>query len=424
MADNLYNFKIRRIPPTTLKDMCHSLCNDIRESMDQERDSILLKHNFNIDTAMPNDIEHYTDLCQAEPKTISRDLLAKEVQSFNSKMSSLNDKDCLIKTLRFIHTMESNKESSVYIAIDEVGVKKQSYERDRSAVKKRRSKLKGQQRAKQRKLNKKKNAVRLKEKFDFEQKSLSSWGDDKTNIHTTLVHIHWNNTSFMIKGESIDEALKQLVAFLLENNLLTSKRLVFFTDGARNLKKAIDEKFFYTSYHVILDWYHVSHYIMQVLSTSLNGSIEDKRADKSKVAKHIWFANVTKAIQVIEEFNKNGRVRNLGRLNSLIDYIKRRAESLSGYALRKELGYCNSSSQAEKSNDLAVARRQKHNGMSWSTIGSNDLSSLTVAKENNKLDEFIRQRQLQKMLCKVDWFKAQPSNDETPINAPEESNAA
>lgn len=77
---------------------------------------------------------------------------------------------------------------------------------------------------------------------------------------------------------------------------------------------------------------------MQVLSTLLNGPIEDKRADKSKVAKHIWFANVTKAIQVIEEFNKNGRVRNLGRLNSLIDYLKRKADSLTGCALRKELG--------------------------------------------------------------------------------------
>jgi hypothetical protein len=36
------------------------------------------------------------------------------------------------------------------------------------------------------------------------------------------------------------------------------------------------------------------------------------------------------------------------------------------YAVRRQLGLRNSSNRGEKANDLLVAARQKHNGMSWS----------------------------------------------------------
>lgn len=346
--------------------------------------------------------------------------LAKAIKSFNDKAKS-DDRSCLIRTLRFANTMEINKDQSVSISIDEVGVKKQKYTRDLSNVKPRKSKLKGSQRSKQRKLNKSKNEKRLREKNTFDLRSASTWGDDKIYVHTTLIHVSWDNQTFMIKGESIDEALKTLVAFLLKNNLLTTRQLVFFTDGARNLKKAIDAKFNYASYHIILDWYHVSHYILGVLSSALNGSIEDKRADRAEITKHIWFANIQQAIEVIKGFNDNGRVRNTAKLNSLIDYITKKADCLTGYALRKEMGYCNSSSQAEKSNDIAVASRQKHNGMSWSKIGSNDVSTLSVAKWNGQIESFIQQRQQGFKNPTFSWFKNIAANESI---APEELNAA
>jgi hypothetical protein len=52
--------------------------------------------------------------------------------------------------------------------------------------------------------------------------------------------------------------------------------------------------------------------------------------------------------------------------------------------VRKELGLCNSSNRGEKSNDLVVSKRQKHNGMSWSKSGSVALASLTGVARNGE----------------------------------------
>jgi len=42
----------------------------------------------------------------------------------------------------------------------------------------------------------------------------------------------------------------------------------------------------------------------------------------------------------------------------------------------------NSSNIGEKANDLLVSDRQKHNGMSWSKVGSVALASLTALVKN------------------------------------------
>ena len=54
------------------------------------------------------------------------------------------------------------------------------------------------------------------------------------------------------------------------------------------------------------------------------------------------------------------------------------------YAVRRELGLRNSSNRGEKANDLLVAERQKHNGMSWSPSGSVALASGTALKHNRE----------------------------------------
>ena len=54
------------------------------------------------------------------------------------------------------------------------------------------------------------------------------------------------------------------------------------------------------------------------------------------------------------------------------------------YAVRKMLDLRNSSNIGEKANDLLVSERQKHNGMSWSKIGSVALASLTALVKNNE----------------------------------------
>ena len=60
----------------------------------------------------------------------------------------------------------------------------------------------------------------------------------------------------------------------------------------------------------------------------------------------------------------DGIVKDRGWLEKLVQYLDRNYSHIPCYALRKELGLRNSSSPVEKANDMAVARRQKHNGMS------------------------------------------------------------
>ena len=58
--------------------------------------------------------------------------------------------------------------------------------------------------------------------------------------------------------------------------------------------------------------------------------------------------------------------------------------------MRKELGLINSSNQGEKSNDIIVAQRQKHNGMSWVVEGSAALGHIKQIEINEETDSFYR----------------------------------
>ena len=45
-------------------------------------------------------------------------------------------------------------------------------------------------------------------------------------------------------------------------------------------------------------------------------------------------------------------------------------------------------------NDLVVAERQKHNGMSWSKEGSVALASITALKRNNESRKWFEEKEL------------------------------
>lgn len=65
------------------------------------------------------------------------------------------------------------------------------------------------------------------------------------------------------------------------------------------------------------------------------------------------------------------------------------------YALRKKLGLRNSSNRGEKSNDLTVSERQKHNGMSWSKSGSSSLASVITLHQNGEQMNWLLKREIE-----------------------------
>ncbi|MDO8686457.1 MAG: hypothetical protein Q7J78_07295, partial [Clostridiales bacterium] len=64
-----------------------------------------------------------------------------------------------------------------------------------------------------------------------------------------------------------------LTAFLLNNNLFTNNTIVFFADGADNIKNGIKDIFGWRPYRIILDWYHLRKKCKERLSMAMRGRV-------------------------------------------------------------------------------------------------------------------------------------------------------
>lgn len=66
---------------------------------------------------------------------------------------------------------------------------------------------------------------------------------EKKNVANTVIHVHADGKAYIITAVGIQKAFIILVDFLLENNLLENRQLVFLSDGAKEIKEYA-EKFF------------------------------------------------------------------------------------------------------------------------------------------------------------------------------------
>lgn len=163
--------------------------------------------------------------------------LAGKIKEFNDLNGRADDHGSLIRTIRFSETIEYSRDSIVQIDADEVMTRKQTFERDRSNVAKPSISARGKIRASQRKLNNRKVKALHDKKSHFDSIAVSSYNNEQKNVNTTVIRVKWDDNLHVIKGESVAEALKSLIAFLLENGLMTTIRLVFFIEGASSLKR-------------------------------------------------------------------------------------------------------------------------------------------------------------------------------------------
>jgi hypothetical protein len=205
-------------------------------------------------------------------------------------------------------------------------------------------------------------------------------------VSNTVVHIEKDERRFVLNSGTNSGAFKQLVSFLLQNDLL-EKHLVFFVDGARDLNNMIYNTFREFDIKVILDWYHLEKKCLEQLSMALKGRIiRNEFMDKLRPA--LWFGRVDEAINLLQTIEPK-KVKNPNILKKLGEYFERVRDHIPCYALRKELGLRNSSNPVEKANDIIVATRQKGNGMGWSDDGSLAFASVSTAKCNGQLNNWV-----------------------------------
>jgi hypothetical protein len=231
---------------------------------------------------------------------------------------------------------------------------------------------------------KRQNSNRPKEKDSEEQKNKYA--------HNTIAHIEIGEKKYTLNGEDTKSVLFFIIAFCFSNNLIGT-RLQFFTDGHRFLNKAILKAFsWYRNIGIILDWYHLRKKCKEKLSMAMRGR-EIRNEVLEQLMPMLWHGLTDKAINFLNE-TETSLIKNQTRMAELISYLQRNKPYIPCYEIRKKLGLKNSSAIGEKMNDLVVAERQKHNGMSWSKEGSVALASITALKRNNESRKWFDEKEL------------------------------
>jgi hypothetical protein len=201
-------------------------------------------------------------------------------------------------------------------------------------------------------------------------------------VHNTVIHIEKESRSYIVNGHGLKEVLRLLLAFLLNSDVLPS-RLQFFTEGYTILHDAIHQCFsWYPNLAIILDWYHLEEKCKIQLSLAMKGRVIRNEV-LGELRSLLWYGLVDHASDYVRALNRS-LIRNPEAIEKLIGYFERNRAYIPCYAVRKELGLRNSSNVGEKMNDLAVSKRQKHHGMSWSVSGSVGLASLTALARNGE----------------------------------------
>jgi len=229
--------------------------------------------------------------------------------------------------------------------------------------------------------------VKQKEK-DRKKGSLPK--ENKEWAKNTIVQIMYQKSTYILNGKGIMETLMLLTGFMLHNNIVDNGNLVFFIDGARDLKNAIRDMYGWRPYIIILDWFHLEKKCKELLSMGIKGKLV-KAVVLTKLRSLLWLGEVDRAIEYLSNLDTNS-IKDKKKVTDLIGYFNRNRDNIPCYALRKELGLKTSSNSVEKANDTIVANRQKHNGTSWSKYGSVSLASVTTMFKNEESDNWIKRR--------------------------------
>jgi len=146
-------------------------------------------------------------------------------------------------------------------------------------------------------------SVWAKERFIAEGKTRDGV-QHRAHIQDKASKTYTLNTSNMIQMMII------VLAFLLSNGLLSNPgSLVFFTDGARDLRSAIQGIFCFLPFKIILDWFHLEKKCKDLLSMAIKGK-QAKNQLLACVLAWLWLGKVDQAINVLralpEDLIKNG----------------------------------------------------------------------------------------------------------------------
>ncbi len=337
---------------TTSKDRTVSLGKRISEEWGKEARAVLKLYGVDEGTGIiapeagiPMKARH-----PVLPRSAGEQRAAGFISEYNRMVTEERYK---IRSTDGLADTESSPEGCCYISVDEVGVKRQRSMR----------------------------GTKEKKEGKF--------------LENTVIHIQASTLEYTITATGMDEAFRILVAFLLANGLMEDRRIVFFSDGATNIRNRISEYFAFREHTLIIDWTHLGKKIRELSYMAIKGrgkdgkkAREDKKNITGQLLHMIWAGNTGDAIAFLQELDSKN-VKSQKRVDEMVSYLERKRAHIVCYAFRKSLNLRISSNRVEKENDIVVAKRQKHNGMSWSKDGSGALAALTATMKNGKFTNWL-----------------------------------
>ena len=233
----------------------------------------------------------------------------------------------------------------------------------------------------------------------------------RPSVGTSVAHIQVNGKRYILTAHDMRSLCIKVLAFLLNAELLSNRQLIIFSDGASEIKTCVDEIFGFCRHYVILDWFHLKKHCYELLSMILisgKGNRDMRHNVMTALLRILWVGNVTGAIDYLKKLPAS-IIKSEERRQDLISYLQRKEPVIACYAIRRKLGLRISSNLVEKANDLTVASRQKHRGMSWSYHGSWHFAALTALYLNREADTWHNAGALSFEMVPVSTPKPKPS---------------
>jgi hypothetical protein len=146
-------------------------------------------------------------------------------------------------------------------------------------------------------------------------------------VENTVIHIQADSRAYVITAVGMETAFRLLVAFLLENHLMENRHLVFFSDGAQNIRKNIEEHFSYRPYTLILDWFHLAKRIREFSSMAFRMRKDEKQKTIQKILRILWLGNVDKAIDYIRTIPDKS-IKSKANVEDMVAYLERKKPNI------------------------------------------------------------------------------------------------
>jgi hypothetical protein len=210
----------------------------------------------------------------------------------------------------------------------------------------------------------------------------------RKTVMTDVVLLQTRTGSFEYLTSPIDKdgqsliPLEQIVKYKLKyyyHDYQKPLPIVAITDGASNIRKRLN-LLSCQGITLILDWYHLCKKLREFLSMIARNKSENTEHSKFLFA-HLWRGNVTDVLNYLQTKIK---ARNQQKLDELVSYITKHKTEIINYELRLQVGKTIGSGRMEKGVDIVIGHRQKHKGMSWSSLGSKALAILKVIECNGQ----------------------------------------